>query len=205
MPTVQRDKEGMVAMNIEAENTIYYTLDGTKPTAESVQYNGAFKYDKEVEINAVSIQNEEKISSAIRTVNYGVSKEKWKIVSGSSGDLKNANRVIDGNPSSNWSFEDDVNQHPQKISIDLGSEMTIKGFTYTPQQVGIISNYEFYTSLDGKNWNKESEGEFSNIKNNPIEQIKTFDPVETRYLCFVAQSGVDKCKTVSIGEISIVE
>jgi len=86
--------------------------------------------------------------------------------------------------------------------------MTIKGFTYIPQQVGnnlnLISNYELYCSLDGKNWVKQSEGEFSNIKNNPIEQIKTFDPVKTRYLRFVAKSGVDKAQTISIGELNIV-
>ena len=209
MPSVQRDKNGMVSMNSEAENTIYYTLDGTKPSAKSLKYNGSFKYDKTVEIKAISRDNEEKISSAIRIVKYGVSKENWKIVSASSGDLKTVNRVIDGNPSSTWGFEEDVNQHAQEVIIDLGNEITIKGFTYTPQQVGnplnLISNYEFYSSIDGKIWNKQSEGEFSNIKNNPIEQIKTFDPVRTRYLRFVAKSCVAKSKSVIIGELSVVE
>lgn len=209
MPAVQRDKNGMVSMNSEVENTIYYTLDGTTPTAKSIQYNGSFKYDKAVEIKAISIDNKEKISSAIRIVKYGVSKENWKIVSVSSGDLKTASSIIDGNPSTTWNFEEDVNQHRQEVIIDLGNEITIKGFTYTPQQIGnplnLISNYEFYTSIDGKNWTKQSEGEFSNIKNNPIEQIKTFDAVRTKYLRFVAQSGVDRCKTITIGELSIVE
>lgn len=209
MPSVQRDKDGIVSMNSEAENTIYYTLDGTKPTAKSLKYNGSFKYDKAVEIKAISIDNEEKISSAVRVVKYGVSKGNWKIVSASSGDLKTANKIIDGNSSTTWNFEADVNQQPQEVIVDLGNEIVIKGFSYTPQQIGnplnLISNYEFYTSLDGKNWTKKSEGEFSNIKNNPIEQIKTFDSVRTKYLRFVAKSSVDKCKTATIGELSVLE
>ena len=209
MPAIQRDKSGMVSMDTEAGNTIYYTLDGTTPSAKSLKYNGSFKYDKAVEIKAISIDNEEKISSAIRIVKYGVSKENWKIVSVTSSDLKTANRIIDGNPSTTWNFEEDVNQHPQEVIVDLGSEITIKGFSYIPQQIGnplnLISNYEFYTSLDGKNWTKQSEGEFSNIKNNPIEQIKTFDPVKTKYLRFVAKLGVDRGKITTIGELSIVE
>ncbi len=209
MPAVQRDKNGMVSMDSEAENTIYYTLDGTEPTAKSFKYSGSFKYDKAVEIKAISLHNKEKISSAIRIVKYGVSKENWKIVSASSGDLKTVNKIIDGNPGTTWGFEEDVNQNAQEVIIDLGNEMTIKGFTYTPQQVGnplnLISNYEFYSSIDGKTWTKQSEGEYSNIKNNPIEQIKTFDPVRTRYLRFVAKSGLDRSKTVTIGELSIVE
>lgn len=209
MPLVQRDKDGVVTMNSEAENTIYYTLDGIKPTAKSLKYSGSFEYDKAVEIKAISIDNEEKISSAVRVVKYGVSKGNWKIVSASSGDLKTANKIIDGNSSTTWNFEADVNQQPQEVIVDLGNEIVIKGFSYTPQQIGnplnLISNYEFYTSLDGKNWTKKSEGEFSNIKNNPIEQIKTFDSVRTKYLRFVAKSSVDKCKTVTIGELSVLE
>ncbi|MGO4773384.1 alpha-L-fucosidase [Flavobacterium sp. W22_SRS_FK3] len=209
MPAIQRDKSGMVSMNTEAGNTIYYTLDGTRPTAKSKKYNGSFKYDNAVEIKAVSLDNEERISSAIRIVKYGVSKENWKIFSASSGDLKTVNRIIDGNSATTWNFEGDVNLQSQEVIIDLGKEITIKGFTYTPQQIGnplnLISNYELYSSIDGKTWTKQSEGEFSNIKNNPIEQIKTFDQVRTKYLRFIAKSGVDRSKTVTIGELSIVE
>lgn len=65
--------------------------------------------------------------------------------------------------------------------------------------------FDFYTSVDGKNWTKQSEGEFSNIKNNPMEQIKIFNLVRTKYLRFVAQSALDRSKKITIGELSIVE
>ena len=120
-----------------------------------------------------------------------------------------ANRIIDGNPDTDWSFGNDTNKLPQEITIDMGSVLNINGFTYMPQQVGnnlnLISNYEFYTSLDNVKWILQSEGEFSNIKNNPIEQVKTFKKSKARYLRFVAKSAVSKGSTVSIAEINVIE
>jgi alpha-L-fucosidase len=69
----------------------------------------------------------------------------------------------------------------------------------------LISKYEFYTSLDNVKWTLQSDGEFSNIKNNPIEQIKTFAETKARYLRFVAKSAEGKGQTVSISEINVVE
>ena len=78
-----------------------------------------------------------------------------------------------------------------------------------PQQVGnnldLISKYEFYTSVDNTKWIKQSEGEFSNIKNNPIEQIKLFSAVKARYIKFVAKAGIGKGNSVTICEINVIE
>ncbi|MNY48454.1 F5/8 type C domain protein [compost metagenome] len=91
----------------------------------------------------------------------------------------------------------------------MGEAREIKGFTYTPQQVGnnlnLISNYEFYTSEDNITWTKQSEGEFSNIKHNPIEQLKSFTAVKARFLRFVATAAVGKGQAVSIAEIGVIE
>ncbi len=91
----------------------------------------------------------------------------------------------------------------------MGEIVEIKGFTYIPQQVGnnlnLISNYEFFTSEDNSTWVKQSEGEFSNIKHNPIEQFKSFNAVKAKFLKFVATGGVGKSQSVSIAEIGIVE
>ncbi|MEP6928807.1 MAG: alpha-L-fucosidase [Flavobacterium sp.] len=208
-PEIQRDKNGTVTLKAEEGNTIYYSVDGKKPTAKSNLYKGTFKYNKAVQIKAVAINKEEKISSAVATAKYGISKERWKVLSASSGDLNSINRIIDGNPNTDWGFGNDTNKLPQEITIDMGAVLKIKGFTYIPQQVGnnlnLISNYEFYTSADNIKWTKQSEGEFSNIKNNPIEQFKVFKEVNTRYLRFVAVSAVGKGQSVSIAEINVAE
>ncbi|WP_369753921.1 alpha-L-fucosidase [Flavobacterium sp. WC2409] len=209
MPNIQRDNKGLVTMKSDVGNSIFYTVDGSVPTMNSTLYKGAFKYDAAVEIKAFTRNTKENISSAIKKVKYGQSKEKWRIVSISSGDLNRANRIIDGNPTTDYSFGDGTNKLPQEVVLDMGSILTINGFTYVPQQVGnnlnLISYYEFYTSLDGNQWNKQSEGEFSNIKNNPIEQVKTFESVKAKYLRFVAKAGVGKIQTVSIAEINVIE
>lgn len=208
-PEIQRDKKGWVTLKSQTGNAIYYTLDGSNPSEKSLLYSGPFKYDKKVEIKAISRNTSEKIDSGVKMAKYGVSKENWKIVSISSGDLNSADRIIDGNPNTDWSFDTGINKLPQEVIIDMGTSQKIKGFTYTPQQVGnnlnLISNYEFYTSSDTVNWTKQSEGEFSNIKHNPIEQVKVFAGVEARYLRFVATAAVSKEQTISIAEIGVVE
>jgi alpha-L-fucosidase len=209
MPEIQRDKNGNITIKSEEGYPVYYSLDGKNPTQKSTLYKGVFQYNKAVEIKAVAIDVSENISSAIKTAKYGASKENWKIVLASSGDLKSANRIIDGNPNTDWSFGNDSNKLPQEIIIDLGSILKINGFTYMPQQVGnnlnLISNYEFYTSPDNYRWTLQSKGEFSNIKNNPIEQIKTFKADKARYIRFIAKQAVWKGSTVSIAEINVIE
>ncbi|WP_394775659.1 alpha-L-fucosidase [Flavobacterium sp.] len=209
MPEIQRDKSGNVTIKSEQENPVYYTVDGSNPTQKSTLYKGVFQYNKAVEIKAVAIDAAENISSAVKTAKYGASKENWKIVKASSGDLSSVDRIIDGNPNTDWSFGNDTNKLPQEITIDMGSILNINGFTYVPQQVGnnlnLISNYEFYTSLDNVTWTLQSQGEFSNIKNNPIEQIKTFKNDKARYIRFIAKSAVGKGSTVSIAEINVIE
>lgn len=208
-PQIFRDKMGLVTIKSEEGNAIYYTLDGKTPTEKSTLYKSPFAYNKEVEIKAISRNAKEKINSAVKTAKYGVSKEKWKVVSVSSGDSKLVERIIDGDANTDWSFGNDENKLPQTVVIDMGELTAIKGFTYTPQQVGnnlnLISNYELYTSVDSFYWDKQSEGEFSNIKHNPIEQLKSFASVKARFLKFVATAAVGKAQTVSIAEIGVVE
>lgn len=208
-PQIFRDKNGLVTIKSEEGNAIYYTLDGKVPTEKSTLYKAPFIYNKEVEIKAISRNTKEKINSGIKSAKYGVSKEKWKVTSVSSGDSKSVERIIDGNPDTDWGFGNDENKLPQTVVIDMGELISIKGFTYTPQQIGnnlnLISNYELYTSVDSFYWDKQSEGEFSNIKHNPIEQVKSFAAVKARFLKFVATAAVGKSQTVSIAEIGVVE
>jgi len=64
------------------------------------------------------------------------------------------------------------------LGNSLGKEENITGFKYLPDQglwnPGIIVSYQFYVSHDNKEWKLVSEGEFPNIKNNPLWQTKKF-------------------------------
>jgi alpha-L-fucosidase len=208
-PQILRDKNGLVTLKAEDGNAVYYSLDGKNPSEKSILYKAPFVYNKAVEIKAISRNTKEKINSAVKSAKYGISKEKWKVISISSGDNKSVERIIDGDANTDWEFGNTENKLPQSIIIDMGEERSVAGFTFTPKQIGsnsnLISNYEFYTSEDNITWTKQSEGEFSNIKHNPIEQMKSFAAVKARFLRFVATAAVGNGQSVSIAEIGIVE
>jgi alpha-L-fucosidase len=93
--------------------------------------------------------------------------------------------------------------------IDLGETMTLGGFTYLPTQKryidGTISNYQFFVSADGKRWGQPvSEGEFSNIENNPILQTKTFSPAVARYIRFVGVREINDRSFMTIAELGVI-
>lgn len=67
----------------------------------------------------------------------------------------------------------------QPLVIDLGKEVSLKGFTYAPlneqAKPTMAYRYTFYVSLDGKEWTKvPASGEFSNIMHNPLPQTVKF-------------------------------
>jgi alpha-L-fucosidase len=85
----------------------------------------------------------------------------------------------------------------------------LEGFTYLPSQQrnidGTISQYRLYASMDGKSWGDAvSSGEFSNIKNSPVLQVKEFDPVKARYIRFVAEREINDGDFVSIAELGVI-
>ncbi|MBQ2731990.1 MAG: discoidin domain-containing protein, partial [Opitutales bacterium] len=84
----------------------------------------------------------------------------------------------------------------------------IRAFTYLPRQDGTTSGmtdrYIFEVSLDGKKWKKVAEGEFGNLRANPIEQTITFPPEKARYFRFTGTHALDK-NHVSAAEIGVLE
>ena len=134
-----------------------------------------------------------------------VSKEKWEVV----GDFKGLERtelIFDGDSKTAWTLR---NETPVDVVIDLGEVLRLKGFRYLPDQgrwdTGIIFNYELYCSLNGKNWGKPiSEGEFPNIKNNPVWQEKTFPITSGRFLKFRALSPAMEGGRVGFAEFDVL-
>jgi len=138
-------------------------------------------------------------------------KAKWKVVSASYEAPNNgARNAIDGNPATIWHTDgpDGERACPQEFVVDMGGERTLKGFTYLPRQDhtfhGMVDQYTFHTSLDGKTWSKAAEGEFGNLRANPVEQTVAFEPVTARYFKFTAKHALEKNHAV-VAEIGVVE
>ena len=84
------------------------------------------------------------------------------------------------------------NDSPSRsIMIDLGGTNKVKGFRYLPPQgqgaEGIITSYSFWT-MENNEWKRISEGEFSNIVNNPIWQSVSIAPINSGLLRIDAES-----------------
>jgi alpha-L-fucosidase len=190
-PSIVRDKEGMVSfLTGSPVASIRYTLDGSEPGPGSTLYRGAFLLAGGGLVKARSFEGDN-TASEVTTRELGLSKAGWRVIE--PGGRGHYGFAVDEDERTVWStLQKDTSAvavFPQDISIDMGKSQTIKAFTYLPRQDkrtdGIADRYIFYTAGDGINWQKVAEGEFSNIKSNPIEQVVPLDhPVRARYFTF---------------------
>ena len=95
------------------------------------------------------------------------------------------------------------------LTVDLGEVVDITGFCYAPatdNTDGTIFRYNFAVSEDGQTWTSCVEnGEFSNIKNNPIPYYVNFGRrYSTRYIRLEPLSEINGLSTTSIGEIGVL-
>ena len=207
-PVLKRDKSGMLEMHrADPGLTIYYTLDGSDPDISSKKYESPFLVEGPVVIKAIAFDVQTKKSSGVTSQNFDVSKKEWHIKGISSGDMASAIDMIDGDPNTWWSTAEEK-KASQFVTIDLGNEHTLTGFTYLPMQErwikGVITNYEFFVSTNNKKWQKVAEGEFGNIWNNPIEQKINFSSVKGRYIKLKATKIHGEENVACFAEIGVI-
>lgn len=182
-PVVVRNKSGDILIQAaDKESELFFTTDGTLPTSSSKKYSGPVsKDDKKMIVKAIAYDPAGKKGSAVTEEQFDIARKEWKIA----GSAK-ADDVIDGNIQTAW-YQGDKTL-PADLVIDLGKTEHLKGFRYFPgeRSSGIITHYEFYVSADHANWKRVREGEFSNIRNNPLWQTVTFERTEARFIKLVA-------------------
>lgn len=206
-PSIIRNKEGLVHfVSGDSESEIYYTVDGSNPTAQSAKYTSSVKTTEgKVEIKAISYNPFTKQSSIASEEKFDISRKNWKIVSTEDAGAK---RLLDGNPNTSW-HQKRNQPMPAELVIDLGKTEQLEGFRYLPAQnwweeASIITNYQFEVSADNSNWKVVSEGEFSNIKNSPFWQIKNFAPVTARYIKFRALKNTQERSASGYAELDVL-
>ncbi|PZX57886.1 alpha-L-fucosidase [Algoriphagus chordae] len=184
-PIYSRIKSGEVALNAPDEGLeVYYTMDGSEPSTESQLYVEPFLMDNAGStLQAISVDPVSGKESESLRADVDLAKTHWL------GSTEKSIKAIDENPTSYFMAEDN------KLTLDLGENVSLKGFTYLPMQArypsGFITNYAFEVSTDGKSWKQVAAGEFSNIVNSPIEQIIRFDEVEARFIRLKASKTAD--------------
>ncbi len=218
-PEIKRNKDGFITLSAESGITIHYTTNGSDPTVETTRYEKPFALKQGGLIRALSVPDESFYDPRLpaeSSKEFGITKSKWKIYSlDAKTDLnQQENTVV-------RAIDDDINTFlrfhnigrktfPLEIVIDLGENLTTKGFIYTPRQSGkgneIIEIYEVYISNAPDHWGKAvSKGRFDNVINNPIPQVIKFDKEVTgRYLKFVVPDSPSEMRSASIAEIDVL-
>ncbi len=139
-----------------------------------------------------------------------VAKLNWKIIATTASDGASAANAIDGDPDSFWHTHGMSGEQnpPQSFDVDFGQNLQVSAFTYLPRQDhcvhGMTDKYRFELSQDGSSWTQVAEGEFSNIRANPAEQIVSLkNPMSARYLRFTGLHALEKSH-VSAAEIGVI-
>jgi alpha-L-fucosidase len=205
-PEIQRNKTGEVSIQgFDTGLDIYYTIDGSDPSSQSLKYKEPFLLNSKATVKAIVVDPGFKASSPVSVAHLDVSKANWKLL-GKFESVEQSRFIFDGNPESAWTLN---TKPPIDFIIDLGEILNISGFSYLPDQgrwnPGIINSYEFYVGNDYKKWRQPvSKGEFANIKNSPVLQKKDFEVVQGRFIKFRAISPVEENGRIGIAEFDII-
>jgi len=209
-PIIERDKVGNVSIHTDAPvGSIHYTVDGTTPSINSPLYENPIALADGGVVKAISFENKDRYSE-IGNAKFGLSKAGWKILADqTTGDAKSAEYAIDENIYTNWNTLDALPaiSLPQSIAVDMDKQQPIKAFTYLPRHdkvaEGTVDSYTYAISNDGITWQTVAEGEFANIKSNPIEQVIPLDHVyNARYFKFTAKRVVSG-NGVAVAELGV--
>lgn len=189
-PKIVRNKAGQLQLEVPEEGVaIYYTLDGSDPSASSTAFTGGVPLPGAATVKAIAVDEGTGRTSEISQRELDIAPAKWRVLNAG----PDAEKAIDGMEGSWWGSKKE--EPLQELVIDLGETVSLSGFTYLPVQSryfsGLISNYEFYTSPDNRTWKKAAAGEFSNIQNSPIWQRVTFAAQPARYVRLKASKTVD--------------
>lgn len=196
-PYISRDDKNMVNIRKGDHGVIvHYTTDGTEPILSSPVYREPFPFAQKGTVKAISHDPLTDKTSPVTEENFDIPATDYRIVYPQNDKARN---VLDGNGYTACYLPRDK----QELVIRLDKPHTLSGFRYTPNQQrdagGYISYYQLY--IDGK---FIIEGEFSNIKANPIEQTVNFPAIKGQEIRFVALSTADLRSQAGIGEFSVI-
>lgn len=199
-PSIFRRGDNLVII-ADGKNKILYTTDGSEPKNGSPVYKQGVKFANCGTVKA-RCQFDGGKMGPVSQAKFGICKTGWKVKETTSG---NATAAIDDNPETSWITKSAT---PQSFVVDMGKSYQLSSFSYLPRQdgktSGMTDKYQFEVSQDGKNWTKAAEGEFSNLRANPIEQNVNIKNINTpvRYFRFIGTNALDG-NGASVGEINV--
>ncbi|CAK7041839.1 MAG: hypothetical protein PARBA_01396 [Parabacteroides sp.] len=196
-PVISRNLSNKVTISTGDSNAeIHYTTDGSEPTKDSPVYTDPFDFAQKGIIKAIAYDKTFDKTSPVSMRELDIPSTDYTVVSPKDD---KTSVIFDGNGYTTYYLP----KGNRDITIRLNKEQMISGFRYTPNQGrdagGHISHYQLYV-----NNKKVAEGEFSNIKHNPVEQEIRFPATRGNTIRFVATSILDNAPQAGIAEFSVI-
>lgn len=188
---IQRNGDGIVTLSVgtsfswkcqetaDQSQPIYYTVDGSDPSTESIRYSEPFEFTQGGLVRARAILGDSE--GPLAENRFGIMGDDWTVTVSGSGSESTQEISLD-RP---WTCCEDEPSPYYTISIDMLKTHTISGITYTPvpNRGGFIENYQVEISPDGDDWEVVQDGSFGNIRNDPSTRTVLFDThLEARYV-----------------------
>ena len=191
-PAITREGN-QVTISGSGDYQIRYTTDGSAPDAESRLYESPFSFSKPGVIRAVFVSTEDGSVGPVSSLNLGYSKANWE---------SDAREAHDDRADTMWSKENS----PASFKVDMKKTLEPAAFSYLPRQDGqthgMTDQYKLELSTDGQSWKTAAEGEFSNLRANPVELKVHFKKQKARYFRFTSRRALDG-KAGSVAEITM--
>ena len=176
---------------------IEYWIDGGDLVKK---YEAPFRLNNGT-LKAVAVKNGIKGSESAKT--FGLLKQNWKIIADSSRDGNLPEMAIDADPDTFW--VSGSRGKPHYLEIDLGAEVKISAFGYTPEtseKTDLIENGIIKISEDGENWKLIEVFNFGNLINDPTQRVHQLKrSYQTRYVRIEAISIAGQGNSASAAEI----
>jgi alpha-L-fucosidase len=204
-PRIRRSPEGLVQLQAPDQGLqVFYTLDGSRPRPGSALFKAPFPATKK-EVQAITYDPLTKRSSAPAQEAFDIPKKDWRLAGMGPAGKSKAQLAIDDDPATAWVSRE---SSQLQLEVDLGQQYTLTGFSYLPPQGrhlnGTIARYHFYVSADGHSWQAASGGEFANIRNQPVLQVKKFPAVAARFIRLVSEADINGTKQMGIAELGVI-
>ena len=120
-----------------------------------------------------------------------------------------ASNAFDGDANTIWhtQWRGEKSPSPHDLRINLGESRILTGFRYLPRQdrsiKGTVIGYQFFVTDDLNNWGElVAHGTFTADK---TKKEVRFDPIQGRYIRFIATKSVNDKPWTSVAEIELLE
>lgn len=190
-------KRDSLPQNFDEEIEIEYWIEGKDLKKK---YEAPFMLNQGT-LKAVAVKNGVKGAESSKT--FGLLKNDWKIIADSSREENLPELAIDADPDTYW--VSGSKGKPHYLEIDLGTEVEISAFGYTPEtseKTDLIESGIIKISEDGKNWKLIDVFNFGNLINDPTPRTHRLKrSYQTRYVRIEAITIAGQGNSASAAEI----